>query len=227
MRGVRDTAGVAARRLRWLFWIAVFALAILAGAVIGLQRLSHQQAAASASPASASPQVTWAAGAKRAPEFSLVDQAGKPVSIARFRGRPVIVTFIDPLCRNLCPTEAKVLETVNKQVPASARPVVIAVSVNQWGNARRYLLQDVKKWNLDDNWYWAVGSAPALAKVWRAYQVAVVDAPKTVAGVTVHIISHTELAFVLDPSGYQRAVFVYPFLATDVARTVRQLASAG
>lgn len=171
--------------------------------------------------------MTWAAGAKRAPEFSLVDQAGKPVSIARFRGRPVIVTFIDPLCRNLCPTEAKVLETVNKQVPASARPVVIAVSVNQWGNARRYLLQDVKKWNLDGNWYWAVGSAPALAKVWRAYQVAVVDAPKTVAGVTVHNISHTELAFALDPSGYQRAVFVYPFLATDVARTVRQLASAG
>ena len=215
-----------ARRLRLFIWLAVLMLGIAAGALIGLQRLSHQQAAASGTLAPASAQVTWAAGAKRAPDFSLVDQAGRPVSVARFRGRPVIVTFIDPLCQTLCPTEAKVLELVKKHVPASARPVVIAVSVNQWGDARRYLLQDAAKWNLDSDWHWAVGRVPALARVWHAYQIAVLDAPKTVAGVTVHDISHTEAAFLVDARGYQRAVFVYPFLATDVARTVQQLAGA-
>jgi cytochrome oxidase Cu insertion factor (SCO1/SenC/PrrC family) len=217
---------VAARRLRRLVWIAVLALGICAGALIGLQRLSHRQAAAGASPVSASPQVTWAAGAKRAPDFSLVDQAGKPVSIARFRGRPVIVTFMDPVCTDICPTEAKVLAVVDRQVSASERPVVIAVSVNQWANARRNLLQDMKKWNVRGDWHWAVGGGSALAQVWRAYQVAVLDVPRTAHGVTTHEISHTALAFVVDRRGYQRAVFTFPFPASDVVRTLGQLAAA-
>ena len=158
--------------------------------------------------------------------LSLTDQAGAPVSLARFKGRPVIVTFIDPLCRNLCPLEAKVLERAVVSLPASQRPEIVSVSVNRWGNARRYLLQDVAKWNLHANWHWAVGSAPALAEVWRDYQIGVEDAPRTVAGVTVHDIAHTEASYVVDRDGNERALFLYPFTASQVASTLRQLAGA-
>ena len=53
---------------------------------------------APAIPASAQggPGFTWAAGKKIAPGFSLRDQNGSPISLRRFRGRPVILTFIDP-----------------------------------------------------------------------------------------------------------------------------------
>jgi cytochrome oxidase Cu insertion factor (SCO1/SenC/PrrC family) len=189
-------------------------------------RGSRPAAVPATPPAPAAPEVSWAAGAKRAPDFSLVDQSGAPVSIARFRGRPVIVTFIDPLCRNLCPLEAKVLEKAVGQLPASARPAILAVSVNQWGDGRGYLLQDVTRWKLPREWHWAVGAPPALAKVWRAYEIAVQDTPKTVAGVTVHTITHTEAAFIVDPNGYQRALYLYPFQAPDIARTIRRLARA-
>ncbi len=36
-------------------------------------------------------------------------------------------------------------------------------------------------------------------------------------------VVHTEAAYVIDPSGYQRALFVYPYHADDVVRTVRGL----
>ena len=213
------------RRLSPIAWVAALAAAVLAGVLVALIVTRHGAAPIS-SVAPEPPQVTWAAGSKRAPGFSLTDQRGRPVSIARFRGRPVIVTFIDPLCRNLCPLEAKVIDSVEASLPAADRPAVVAVSVDQWGDARRYLLEDEVKWKLGSDWRWAVGKPAALRRVWRAYEIAVRDTPKTVAGVTVHNISHTEGIFLLDRRGYQRALYLYPFEATDVARTVRQLASA-
>jgi protein SCO1 len=213
------------RRLRWLFWGVALVVGVAAGVLIGVLRTSQPAAVPTAVPP-AGPDVTWAAGARAAPDFQLTDQAGKPVSLARFRGRPVILTFIDPLCRNLCPTEAKILERVETSFPAARRPAIVAVSVNQWGNARRNLVVDMKKWKLTRDWHWAVGASAKLREVWAAYQIAVQDSPKTVAGVTVHNIIHTEGAFLIDPRGDQRALYLYPFRAPDVARTVRQLEGA-
>ncbi len=222
------TVGTAAARLLrpgYLVLVAALALGVLAGLLIARSR-SSPHAVPTGPPAPAAPQITWAAGARPAPDFSLTDQAGHPISLARFHGRPVILTFIDPLCRNLCPLEAKVLERVVASLPAAARPAIVAVSVNQWGNARRYLLQDRTKWKLHADWHWAVGATPALRKVWSDYKIGVQDSPKTVAGVTVHDISHTEASYILDANGDERALFLYPFVASDVARTVKQLAGA-
>jgi cytochrome oxidase Cu insertion factor (SCO1/SenC/PrrC family) len=217
--------GGSLRRLRWLVWGIALLVGISAGVLIAVLRSSHR-AAVPTTVAPAGPSVSWAAGARPAPDFALTDQAGTPVSLARFRGRPVLLTFIDPLCRNLCPTEAKILERVEASFPAARRPAIVAVSVNEWGNARRNLLLDMEKWKLTRDWHWAVGPAAKLRAVWAAYQIAVQDFPKTVAGVKVHNIVHTEGTFLIDPRGDQRALYLYPFRAPDVARTVRQLALA-
>jgi len=210
---------------RYLIVVVALAAGSIAGVLIAQSR-SASSPAPTGPAAAPEPQATWAAGERRAPEFALTDQAGDPISLARFKGRPVVVTFIDPLCRNLCPLEAKILERAVASLPASQRPEIVSVSVNQWANARRYLLQDVAKWNLHTNWHWAVGPAPALAKVWRGYQIAVEDAPRTVAGVTVHTIAHTEASYVVDRDGNERALFLYPFTARQVAATLKQVAGA-
>jgi cytochrome oxidase Cu insertion factor (SCO1/SenC/PrrC family) len=156
----------------------------------------------------------------------LRSQNGRPISLGQFRGRPVIVTFIDPLCRNFCPLEAKVLDRVVAQMPAAQRPAIVAVSTNQWANARKNLLLDVRKWNLPSDWHWAVGAPAALARVWKDYAIGVSVATKTIAGVKVRRITHTEAAYLVDPHGYQRALYLYPFQASDVERTLRALARA-
>jgi cytochrome oxidase Cu insertion factor (SCO1/SenC/PrrC family) len=210
--------------LRWLFLLAVAVVGVVAGVLI-IQMAGLNRASATQSPAM--PVVTWAAGARRAPGFSLRDQDGGAVSIGTFRNRPVIVTFLDPLCRNLCPVEAKILGTVESSLPASERPVILAVSVNQWGDGRTTLREDMQKWHVGENWHWVVGPAVELEKIWAAYKIAVVDAPKTIQGVTVHNISHTEAAYLVDGRGYERALYVYPFLASDVESTLRQLDTSG
>jgi protein SCO1 len=210
-------------RLRWVLWGSVLLVGVAAGAAVFALRPSSQPAVSSGAIGAAAPDVSWAAGARRAPGFALTDQAGKPVSLAGYRGRPVIVTFIDPLCRNLCPFEARVLNDVVRRLPAASRPAILAVSTNVYGNARANLLQDERKWKLVPEWRWAVGGGPQLAAVWKHYQVQVLVTTKKIAGVTVHEIAHTEAAFVVDSAGYQRALYLYPFRADDVERTLRAL----
>ncbi len=200
---------------RRLVWGAVAALAVLAGLLVALLQLSHRSHAVPQS-AATPPPVSWPAGKRPAPDFRLADQFGRPVSLGPLRGRPVIVTFIDPLCRNFCPLEAKQLNELVRALPASQRPAIVAVSVNVYGNGRANLLQDVAKWRLTPQWRWAVGSGSRLASVWRRYQIGVAVATKRIAGVTVHEISHTEAAYLIDARGYERALFLWPFQADDV-----------
>jgi cytochrome oxidase Cu insertion factor (SCO1/SenC/PrrC family) len=215
------------RLFRWVLWSCVALIGVLGGLLIGLITMSHKSAAVPVGPVGpVGPAATWSAGAKLAPGFSLTDQSGRPVSLAAYRGRPVIVTFIDPLCRNFCPLEAKVLNDVVAKLPAVQRPAIVAVSVNLWGNAHRYLVQDVHKWRLTPQWRWGVGNSRQIESVWKAYQIEVLDQPKTIAGVTVHQITHTEGAFIVDPSGHQRALYLWPFRAVDVTHTLRQLAAS-
>lgn len=148
------------------------------------------------------------------------------MSLRGLRGRSAIVTFIDPLCRNFCPLEAKQLNELVRALPAAQRPAIVAVSVNVYGNARSNLLQDMTKWRLVPQWRWAVGSGDRLASVWRRYQIGVAVATKRIAGVTVHEISHTEAAYLIDGRGYERALFLWPFRAGDLRAALARLSSA-
>ena len=167
--------------------------------------------------------VKWREGARAAPYFTLTDQQGRPVSIADYRGRPVIVTFIDPLCRELCPLAAQVLSRAERQLPASEQPAVIAVSVNIYGNARANLVQDFSKWHLTPQWRWAVGAPRQLASVWKHYDAEVDVTTKHIAGTTVHYLAHSEMAYVIDPSGYERALLLWPYTADQVENSVRSV----
>jgi protein SCO1/2 len=224
--GEASVAGASrtARQRRWFLWAALPAAVVLVGVLLALIQSARTSnaPAASAQPAP----WTWPGGKRRAPSFSLVDQRGKRVSLAQFRGRPVIVTFIDPLCRNFCPLEAKQLNELVRSLPRRSRPAIVAVSVNVYGNGRSNLLQDVSKWRLAPEWRWAVGRRGQLASVWRRYQIGVLVTTKRIAGVTVHEISHTEATYLIDGRGYERALFLWPFRSADVRAALAELSSS-
>jgi cytochrome oxidase Cu insertion factor (SCO1/SenC/PrrC family) len=210
-------------RLRWLVsGVAVGSVALATPiAVVSLVR----GGSAGAKPDHASPGTlfTLPEGRQRAPAFMLRDQDGRPVSPASFRGRNVLVTFVDPLCRNLCPLEAHVLNSLVESLPAARRPAIVAVSVDTWADSRRDLLQDFSKWHLVPQWHWAVGTHRQLASVWKRYAVEVQVVTKRLAGTTAHYITHSEATYLIDPAGYERAMFAWPFSAQDVLATLRRM----
>ena len=210
--------------LRW----AIPTVAVLVGVAVAVSVIALRGARPAVSAASVvtPPPFSWPAGERPAPDFVLHDQSGQPVSIRSYRGRPVIVTFIDPLCRNLCPLEAQVLNQMDHALPASARPAILAVSVDVYSNAnsRKNLLQTFREWHLVPQWHWAIGSPRQLAAVWKRYAIGVSVVTKRIAGTVIHYITHTEAAYVVDATGHERALFVWPFYPQDVKRVVGRLA---
>src|SRR4051794_17576168 len=135
---------VAQRRLRrivWSLWLLVGALGIAAVAVYFATRDSGG-APTAMMPVSSDAAATWPALRKPAPPFALRDESGRAFSLASLRGRPVVVTFIDPLCRDYCPTEARRLTDAAAALPQAQRPTIVAVSVNVYGNSPHILRQD-------------------------------------------------------------------------------------
>lgn len=165
--------------------------------------------------------VSWPAGQRPAPDFQLTDQAGRTVSPADYRGRPVIVTFIDPLCRNLCPLAGKVLSEADNDLPAGQRPPIIAVSVDIYADTRADLQEDYRRWSLTSQWQWAVGSPDRLASVWKRYYAEVQVETKHIAGTTVHYITHSEMAYLIDGRGDERKLFTWPYTARQIDAAVR------
>jgi cytochrome oxidase Cu insertion factor (SCO1/SenC/PrrC family) len=203
--------------VRWFFACAVV---VVAAGIGGLVYLSQRSTTSQAAPPRFTAAMTWKAGQKAAFDFHLRDEHGKPVSIASLHGRPVVVTFIDPVCRSLCPLEARVLTAATQKLPAAQRPVIVAVSVNPPEDNAVNFAADRVHWQLGSNWRWAVGTQAELASVWRHYQVAVLTTKKKINGIVVRNVVHTEASFVVDSSGFERAVYLYPFRGSDLAQTV-------
>jgi cytochrome oxidase Cu insertion factor (SCO1/SenC/PrrC family) len=211
--------------LRWALPLAVV-LAIVAAVSLGVVlRSSRAEPAAAVEPASSSAAAMWKRGELRAPAFTLRGEDGRPLSLASLRGRPVLITFIDPLCRNLCPTEAQHLTDVVRGRPAGEKPFVLAVSVNPAGSTKQSLALDRRKWKLPPQWRWVVGDHRALARVWRAYHIQVLVQEKTIAGVQTRDVSHTEAAYLVDRDGYQRALFIWPYTSAAVTSALRATAA--
>jgi cytochrome oxidase Cu insertion factor (SCO1/SenC/PrrC family) len=202
-------------RVRLIVWGAALVVGVGIGAGIAITTASPSSSATP--PPVPAAQVTWKAGAKPAPEFALRDERGEPISLQRFRGRPVILTFIDPLCTTFCPIEARVLDRLLAQLPAAQRPAIVSVSVNRLGDNAHAFRHDAKTWKLTRDWHWAVGSQHALARAWKAYGIGVSVDPKS------KDVTHTEAAYLIDATGHERALYLWPFGAGGMLQEIRTL----
>jgi len=115
----------------------------------------------------------WA-GATRPPgippqDFSLRDQDGRRASLADYRGRPVVLTFLYSTCEDTCPLQAQsikgALDDLGEDVP------VLAVSVDPANDtparARRFLVEQ----GLTGRMRFLLGSREELAPIWKAYAI--------------------------------------------------------
>ena len=158
-----------------------------------------------------SAQATWKADTKRAPNFVLRDQNGSRISLATLRGRPVLVTFLDSVCKQECPIEGRVLASVQRKLNVSASTVV--VSVDPWSDTARTAKTFARKSHWRGDWHWLLGSRARLAPVWRAYTIGV----RRTRG----DIMHNVALYLIDGHGYLRAAYLFPFSPQTVVHDVR------
>jgi cytochrome oxidase Cu insertion factor (SCO1/SenC/PrrC family) len=179
--------------------LAIWAIAIV---IIGAAPMALAQANRSASPIIAQAIDGNAAPLDfKAPAFALTDQDGRQVSLASLRGKVVLLTFLDPVCTNDCPEIAQEFKGADQVLGASARHVeLVAIVANPLYRSIAYTraFDTQERLTSVPNWLYLTGSLAQLEQAWRNYAIAAQILP---AG---GMIAHTDVAYVIDPSGYTR-----------------------
>jgi protein SCO1/2 len=208
-----------------LRWVALVVVAAAAAGIAGGFVLHHVRSA----PVAAAPplpelhgQAVWAAGVRPAPNFTLRDSSGAPVSLASLRGRPVLLTFLDSQCHSACPIEGRQLASIMRRLPSAERPTLVVVGVNPKGDSRAGIHHAVTTWGLAGpwRWHWLTGSRSQLTAVWRSYGITVRP--------TTNDILHSLAVLLIDRRGFERTAYLFPFLPSfvqgDLARLARKRA---
>ena len=137
-----------------------------------------------------------------APDFSLTDQNGSVVNLSDFRGKVVILTFMDSRCKDTCPLTAAQLRQAYRQFDRNEANQVafIGININNEANAVADVYEITKTWRLEEipSWHFLTGSRQDLEVIWRDYGIAVAPNPDGTE------IMHTPGVFLIDPSGQKR-----------------------
>jgi protein SCO1/2 len=153
-----------------------------------------------------------------APAFALAGSDGSEVTLTRYRGKVVLLTFGFTYCAAVCPTTLATLAQARGSLGEDADSVqVIFVTVDperdDAAHMREYLAA------FDRSFVGATGDPQALAAVREAYGVTAV---REGTGPD-YAMAHTSSIFLIDRAGTLRAVMPFGHDAADFAHDVEIL----
>jgi cytochrome oxidase Cu insertion factor (SCO1/SenC/PrrC family) len=141
--------------------------------------------------------------ASAAPGFTLRDQTGRTISLASFKGRTVVLEFMDPHCVDICPIVSQEFVDAYRNLGTAARQVVfVAVNVNPYHVRVAEMAQFSREHGLETipSWHFLTGTVSSLRAVWHDYGVDV-HAPNPNADVI-----HSAFVYFIDPHGHERYI---------------------
>lgn len=118
-----ETGGAAGLSWPRRYAVALLSVAALALGVLGSVGIT-QLVKSHPTPAPAQAQSLPPIGRQLTPAapFVLKDQAGQSVSVASLRGQTVLLAFLDPLCKNVCPIMGQELAALEQGLRRSKTP---------------------------------------------------------------------------------------------------------
>ena len=177
---------------------------------------------AAATAATAAPSAALKAGvfepARQAPEFALRGSDGRELTLARFRGKVVLLSFGFTQCAAVCPTTLATLAQAKKALgPAGDAVQVLFVTVDperdSSGQMKAYLAA------FDASFLGGTGRPEVLAAVRKSYGVV---AEKVPVGSS-YAVDHTSSIFLIDREGKLRAMMPYGRDARDFVHDLNLL----
>jgi cytochrome oxidase Cu insertion factor (SCO1/SenC/PrrC family) len=201
VRSVRRLAGWRAGQAL----LAVLALTVLVEAGWVAQKIGAAQRIATAGAAVDVPGELprdYPVQATVAPDFALVDQHGETVTLRRFAGRPVVLTFVFAHCQTMCPV---LIETI-KQASVGAPPSeALLVTLDPWRDTVRTLPGIAQRWNVPPGFHvLSARRVDDVLGVANAYNVPFERDAKT------GDVTHPGLVFVIDARGHIAFTFNNP-----------------
>jgi protein SCO1 len=150
------------------------------------------------------------------PDFRLTDFNGRPVSLADYRGRVVVIFFGFVRCPDACPTALFKLAQVMKRLgPASDRVQVLLITLDPERDTPELLKSYVTAF--DPRFVGLTGTTEQIDSAAKSYWVVHVTAPTSN---DYYAIDHSTATYVIDAQGQGRLIGT---MATSVDDFVHDL----
>src|SRR5438876_8926085 len=168
--------------------VTLAALVVIIVAVLGTRAGGLTSNASNLTPAANSSGLQGTdLGGVPAPNFRLTDQFGRPVSLAQFKGKPVVLTFLYTHCPDQCPLTAEKLHAVMLNLGSDARRVaMLAVSTDPKGDPTAAALRFSQVHKMQNYWHFLMGKKSQLSPVWSSYSVFAAPTPTSTGGSVAH-----------------------------------------
>ena len=137
------------------------------------------------------------AGAE-APAIDLTGQSGMPWSLARSRGKVVVLTFLDARCDDICPVLADEIAQADQALGVRAASVdFVTVNADPQDTSPVVTPPVLTRTGLGGlpNAVFLTGTLNDLSGVWNAYRVTVA------VNINTRVVSHTNVMYFIDPQG--------------------------
>lgn len=153
-----------------------------------------------------------------APELALRGSDGRELTLARFRGKLVLMSFGFTHCAAVCPTTLATLAEARRALgPAAADLQVLFITVDPERDDAAVMKRYVSAF--DPGFIGGTGTPEALAAVRRAYGISANKVP--MAGG--YAVDHTSSIFLIDREGRLRAMMPYGRPAKDYVHDAKLL----
>jgi protein SCO1/2 len=151
-----------------------------------------------------------------APDFQLTDQNGTSIKLSDFRGKAVVLTFMDTECTDTCPLTAYHFREAYRQLESNEQEQVVFMGVNvnvEAGGVDR-IGEITDGWHLNEipTWHLLTGSPEELGPVWQDYGIGVVHALHDAQG---DGLTHTPGTYIIDLSGEKRWYISIPMSSDE------------
>jgi cytochrome c biogenesis protein CcmG/thiol:disulfide interchange protein DsbE len=136
-----------------------------------------------------------------APDFTLVDQFGRAVSLSAFRGKVVVLAFNDPQCTTICPLTTTAMVDAKRLLGTAGTHVeLLGVGANPAATTTHWVRAYSEAHGMMHAWRFLNGPLARLKRVWHAYGIEA----QIVAGQ----IDHTPAVYVIDTHGTLSRLFM-------------------
>jgi cytochrome oxidase Cu insertion factor (SCO1/SenC/PrrC family) len=205
------------------------ALTTAAGAVVAAAlALAGCSSGGSGSSAAASPSSSAAAsnpnldlgtslGNKAAPNVTLTNQFGQSMALSQFRGKAVLLGFVDSECTTVCPlTTLAMLEAKQLLGQAGDQVQLLGIDANPEAIKTANVMAYSQVHNMVNRWDFLTGSLPQLKSTWKSFNI--------YAKVVGDQIDHTPALYVIDPQGRERVVYLTPMAYSSITQSAQVIA---
>ena len=156
-------------------------------------------------------------GGVRAPDFRLVNQFGQQMALSQFRGKVVVLAFVDSQCTTICPLTTASMVAARQLLGAAGSQVqLLGVDANPQATSVADVMAYSRAHAMVNQWDFLTGSLRQLRAAWRGFHIA--------AQVERGMIDHTPALFVIDAHGRERTVYLTQMNYASITQAAQVLA---